>query len=80
MMQSFSCKNLNVNIDTVNKGLDLIKNWFDSKKLTLNVDKTNCIIIKIVQNKFISSKEIKMHGMGTTEGNSITFLGITTDQ
>ena len=41
----YTAKNLNKNIAIINKELEVIKNWCNQNKLTLNVDKTNFIVI-----------------------------------
>lgn len=76
----FTSKNLNYDIDLINDSLDLVKKWCFSNKLTLNVDKTNYLIIKNPQNKFELCKEIKMDGSPIAHADYIKFLGITIDK
>lgn len=70
-----SCgKNLETLIDIVEKQLFLLKKWFDSNKLTLNLNKTKCIVfgnraIDVHRNVIINDTEIE-------RVNEITFLGV----
>ena len=73
-------KDLNEESETINDELNNIKNWCNSNKLTLNIDKTNFIIIKNAQNKSVMYKEIKMHNTEIAETNEIRFLGVIIDK
>ena len=48
----FKSSNINEHIYCLNNELLAIKNWCTSNKLTLNVDKTNFMLLKYPQNKF----------------------------
>jgi len=47
----FRSKNLNLHINTINNELELIKNWCNLNKLTLNLEKTNYLVLQTPQNK-----------------------------
>ena len=75
----FKSKDLNYDAHSINQGLNIISTWCKLNKLTLNIDKTNFIIIKNPQNNFRLNKEISIDGLPITNANSIKFLGVTID-
>jgi hypothetical protein len=75
----FSSKEINNKIDEINFGLDRVRVWCNTNKLTLNIDKTNYIIIKNPQNRFHLTKTITMNGSPISEAENVKFLGIIID-
>ena len=76
----YSSNNLNEDIDNINLNLEAIGNWCHSNKLTLNIQKTNFILVKNYQNNFVLNNTIKILNKNINETNTIKFLGITIDQ
>jgi len=76
----FQSKNLNDEIHTINRNLERIKTWCFTNKLTLNIEKTNFIIIKNPQNKFHISQPLFINNTKSNNAESIKFLGITIDK
>lgn len=60
--------------------MDEIFDWCNANKLTLNLDKTNYILIQNHQNKFSLIQEIKMNNVALKRENNPKFLGITINQ
>jgi hypothetical protein len=74
-------KNLILELPKINEDLQILKNWCDINKLTLNLEKTQYILIKNRQNPFhLPQGMIKLDNTALKETNSIKFLGITIDQ
>ena len=69
-------KNLNIWSSEINENLDKVYGWCNNNKLTLNVDKTNIILIKNHQNNFQLREEIKMNGKPLQLVNELRFLGV----
>jgi exonuclease III len=76
----FQSKNLNQDATQINLGLDEVKSWCFANKLTLNIEKTNYIIIKNPQNPFILFEKFAINETNINNANSIKFLGITIDK
>lgn len=75
----FQSKNLNNDVDKINEGLDILKDWCNANKLTLNTDKTNYIVLKNPQNHFRLSREIRINNSKIKSTESLKFLGVTID-
>jgi hypothetical protein len=75
----FESRNLNGDIDLINLGLDLISNWCIANKLTLNLTKTNYIVMKSHQNNFVLENQVIMNDHPLNLVDSVKFLGITID-
>lgn len=73
-------KSLNDEIQTINSNLERLKIWCFENKLTLNIEKTNFIIIKNPQNKFQISQPLFINNTEINNAESIKFLGITIDK
>ena len=72
--------NLNELVPEINNELCLIQNWCEQNKLTINVEKTNFVILKKFQNKFkFETDSIKMFGKTLTQKDTIKFLGVHLD-
>jgi hypothetical protein len=72
--------NLNELVPEINNELCLIQNWCKQNKLTINVEKTNFVILKNFQNKFkFETDSIKMFGKTLTQKDTIKFLGVHLD-
>ena len=66
---------------TINEKLDLIYKWLSSNKLSLNIEKTKCMIFQYKQqhlNKEIIPN-IKFNGISLKYVNEFNFLGVTID-
>lgn len=63
--------------DTINLELQKISNWFCSNKLSLNVDKTKCMILSKAKNSPILS--IKIDGREIERSHSYKYLGVIID-
>ena len=73
-------KNLNGSIDSINADLETLHNWCNLNKLTINLEKTNYIILKNPQNTFkFKEKSLKINGLPIEYSNDIKFLGIHLD-
>ena len=70
-------KNLNCLSSEVNENLDAVFKWCNANKLTLNVEKTNIILMKNHQNKFRLENEITMNSAVLRCVDEIKFLGVT---
>ena len=64
---------------TYNKELENVKNWLDSNKLSLNVDKWNLVVFRKNKRKVIIKLNIKMMGEQLKEKEFIKYLGILID-
>lgn len=72
--------NLNSKITSINEDLSTLYRWCIMNKLTINLTKTNYIILKNHQNKFCFNKNsIVLNNIPITNSNSIKFLGILLD-
>ena len=76
----YESKNLNEEIEVINSELKLVENWCSRNKPTVNMDKTNFIIIKSYQNRFQLNKKLKLFGNDLNETESIKFLGVYIDK
>lgn len=75
----FTSKNLNNNISLINDSLANVQDWCNANKLTLNIEKTNFIIIKNPQNHFQLANKITLNNSPISQAESIKFLGIIID-
>ena len=64
---------------TYNKELENIKNWLDSNKLSLNVDKSNLLLFRKNKRKITIKLNIKMMGEQLKEKEFTEYLGILID-
>ena len=77
----YQSKNLALDISKINQDLDSLDYWCKCNKLTINLDKTNFIIIKNRQNPFsFPSNVIKISNSTIEEASKIKFLGVTIDR
>ena len=76
----FDTSNLNENINNINLELTNIANWCDANKLTLNLQKTNYMLIKNYQNKAIISMPLKIRHIEIDRVSSMKFLGVHIDE
>ena len=77
----FKSKDLNSHVNVINSKLELVKNWSNRNKLTLNLSKTSYIALKTHQNQSsLKSKSIKIGSTYLNEENSIKFLGVEIDK
>ena len=70
-------RNLNELVIDINYNLELVLQWCNQNKLTLNVDKTNIILIKNPQNNFKLAYNIMLDTKSLTLVNELRFLGVT---
>ena len=77
----FEAKDLNDHIDKVNEELKNVAGWCVKNKLTINLEKTNYIVMKNHQNrKILTPKTIKLFDKAIEQVNDAKFLGIVIDQ
>ena len=60
----------------IDKGLKKVKKWLDVNKLSLNIDKTNYIILKSPQHSSSESVSTKIGSLPVKRTASVKFLGI----
>ena len=73
-------KDLDEQISAVNNELNEIQKWCTMNKLTLNVDKTNFMILKNNQNKYeFPRTALTLHGKILNQVESVKFLGVHID-
>jgi hypothetical protein len=73
-------KNLNNLIPAINEDLKSLVSWCEINKLTINLDKTNFIILKNPQNKFrFDTQSLKINNCILKYSESIRFLGVHID-
>ena len=75
---SFGPNNINILEQKVNTELVKIGTWFQNNKLSLNIDKTNFILIHR-RNQEINL-QLKLNGSLLARKNKIKYLGVTIDQ
>ena len=75
----FETKSPDEDIETINKGLNIVNTWCSNNKLTLNIEKTNFIVIKNPQNKRTLNKTISMNNKNIVQTGNIKFLGVIID-
>ena len=75
-----SNKNLGDLETIVNSGLINISDWLISNKLTLNVSKSNFIIIHLPQRKRNKQATIKINGENLEEKSHTEYLGVLIDK
>ena len=71
----YSSKNIVELIDTVNKELLTLTDWFRANKLSLNVSKTNYIIFQNYKTNFINP-DVILDSKAITKVQSTKFLGV----
>ena len=77
----FEAKDLNDHIDKVNEELKNVAGWCVKNKLTINLEKTNYIVMKNHQNrKILTPKTIKLFDKAIEQVNDAKFLGVVIDQ
>ena len=68
-------------MNVINGELELVKNWCNRNKLTLNLSKTSYIVLKTHQNQnSLKNKSIKIGSTYLNEENSIKFLRVEIDK
>jgi hypothetical protein len=76
----YQSKNLLLDIPKINQDLNALDDWCKYNKLTINLEKTNFIIIKNRQNPFsFPNSLLKISNTTIEETSCIKFLGITID-
>ena len=65
---------------TVNKELKKVKMWLDINKLSLNIDKTNLIILKSPRHSSSEIINIKIGNLPVKETCYVNFLGALLDE
>ena len=74
----FSSPNMQNLIENCNNELNLFKNWSDSNRLTINADKTNCMLISN-HNDSLPENCIRLHDQPLGMVENIKFLGVQID-
>ena len=64
---------------TVNKELKKVKMWLDVNKLSLNIDKTNYIILKSPQHSITEAVSIEIGNLPIRKTSYVKFLGVFQD-
>ena len=67
-------------IISINTELEKVKNWLASNKLTLNIEKTNFMIVQRNKNIPDNIPSIKIGNKSVREAESVKFLGIMVDR
>ena len=75
----YESRDINRNVNELNSDLNKIGNWCMQNKLTINIEKTNLIVIKNHQNRFKLTENICIHDKNIVEISRIKFLGVTID-
>ena len=77
----FEAKDLNDHIDKVDNELKNVAGWCVKNKLTINLEKTNCTVMKNHQNrKTLMPYPIKFFDKAIEQVNDAKFLGVVFDQ
>ena len=76
----YESKDLSDLIRIVNKELRLVKKWLDSNKLSLNIDKTNCIIFHSSSINVSSGSDIRIGKKYIKRVKFVKFLGLLLDE
>ena len=74
----FSNSNFSNLVETCNNELSLFKDWSDSNRLTINLDKTNCMLVSNVENG-LSNHNIRLHDQPVKIIDDAKFLGVRID-
>ena len=72
-------KDLNADIGNINSSLNKVNNWCIANKLTLNLTKTNYIIVKNYQKNFVLNSTIHIDNIPLSPSSEIKFLGVVID-
>ena len=73
-------KDLNSMVELINEDLNILYNWCIMNKLSINFAKTNYIILKNPQNKYVFLNEsLKINNVNIAQSNSLKFLGVVID-
>ena len=75
----YSHTDLNILITTLNLELNKLSSWFKSNKLSLNINKTNCMYFKNIHSKYAPYFNILIDDMPIIEKEVTTFLGVMID-
>ncbi len=75
----FSHKDLNSLESTLNKELTGVSDWLSANRLTLNIDKSNILIITPKHTKKIRTVNIKINNTTLLEKDNIKYLGVLFD-
>lgn len=73
-------EDLNKLAPKINSDLSKLTDWCKENKLTINIDKTNYILIKNHQNKFKFTESLSINNCTILQTNSLKFLGIIIDE
>ena len=65
---------------TLSKELEKVKLWVDSKKFTLNVGKTNCVLFHSPQQELSGNFKLKIGNQEIQRTNYVKFLGVLMDE
>ena len=76
----YESNNLDMLQSTVNKELNKMKMWLDVNKLSLNIDKTNFIIIKSPQHFIAEAVSIKIGNLPIRKTSYVKFLVVLLDE
>ena len=76
----YESNNLNLLQRTVNKELKKVKMWLDMKKLSLDIDKTNFIILKSPEHPLAEAVSIKFGNLPIRKTCYVKFLGVLLDE
>ena len=74
----FSNSNLSNLVETCNNELSLFKDWSDSNRLTINLDKTNCMLVSNVEND-LSNHNSRRHEQPVKIIEDTKFFGVRID-
>lgn len=73
-------EDLNNLIEPINDDLNILYNWCVKNKLTINFAKTNYIILKNPQNKYLFKRDsLKINNTTIAKSDSLKFLGVSID-
>ena len=72
-----SVKNLN---KPVNHDVKRLNNWLSANKISLNVEKTELVIFKILRKVLSDEIKIKLTGKRLFSSNSVKYLGLRIDK
>ena len=72
-----SVKNLN---KLVNHDVKQLNNWLSANKISLNVEKTELVIFKILKKVLSDEIKIKLTGKRLFSSNSVKYLGLRIDK
>lgn len=80
IFHSFPSQHKQIDLLEITENLKPISQWCDANKITLNIKKTNYMIIKPRKKKISVVGEVKIKGIKLTEVHSSLFVGIFIDE